>query len=108
MTVKFDFKTLGQPFEADWPVTVQVPQDGGKVQEQTFEVRFRTLTKEEQEQLEAEGVDAPTEKLRLALVDVKGETFSPELVEQLLGTPYVFLGMLRAYTTFVLGQPAKN
>lgn len=107
MTLKFDFKSLGQPFEADWPVTVQVPQDGGTVQEQTFDVRFRTLTKAELAQVET-AEDSPTEKLRLALVDVKGETFSPELREDMLGTPYVFLGLLRAYTTFLLGQPAKN
>ena len=34
MSLKFDFKTLEQPFEADWPVLVPVPQDGGGVQEQ--------------------------------------------------------------------------
>ena len=34
MSVKFDFKTLKTGFEADWPVTVNVPQDGGTVEKQ--------------------------------------------------------------------------
>lgn len=107
MTVKFDFKTLGQPFEADWPVTASVPQDGGTTQAQTFDVRFRTLTKEEEASCD-QAADPQAARLRLALVDVKGETFSPELVETLLGRGYVMMALLRAYSGFVLGTPAKN
>lgn len=107
MTIKFDFKTLEQPFEADWPVTVMVPQDGGIVQEQVFDVRFRTLTPAELE--EVDGSDQPAEnKIRKALVDVKGEDFTAELVETLIARHYIFVGLLRAHTSFVLGQPAKN
>lgn len=107
MTLKFDFKTLEQPFEADWPVTVQVPQDGGGTQDQTFDVRFRTLTTEEQAETD-KAADPQAAKLRKAIVDVKGETFTPELVDQLLSRGWVLLGLLRAHTKFVLGQPAKN
>lgn len=107
MTLKFDFKTLEQTFAADWPVTVQVPQDGGTVQEQTFDVRFRTLTPEEQAEVDAQP-DPAEAKIRVALVDVKGETFSPELREQMIGRPWIFVGLLRAYTAFLLGQPVKN
>lgn len=107
MTLKFDFKTLEQPFEADWPVKVAVPQDGGTVQEQVFEVRFRTLTPAELTEVDA-APDPAEAKIRKALVDVKGETFSPELVEQLIARAYIFVALLRAHTSFVLGQPAKN
>lgn len=107
MALKFDFKSLEHSFEADWPVSVQVPQDGGETQEQTFDVRFRTLTPAEQAETE-KAADPQGAKLRLALVDVKGETFTPELVDQLLSRGWVLLGLLRAYTKFVLGQPAKN
>lgn len=107
MTLKFDFKTLEQPFEADWPVTVQVPQDGGTVQEQTFDVRFRTLTPAEADEVAARP-DPAESKIRKVLVDVKGEAFSSELVEQMIHTPWVFVGLLRAHTSFSLGEPVKN
>lgn len=107
MTLKFDFKTLEQPFEADWPVTVSVPQDGGTVQEQTFDVRFRTLTPEETTNVDNSG-DPAAAKLRLALVDVKGETFSPALIEKLLGVGFVQMALLRAYSKFILGASVKN
>lgn len=107
MTLKFDFKTLEQPFEADWPVTVSVPQNGGGVQEQTFEVRFRTLTAEETADVD-NSADPAAAKLRLALVDVKDETFTPALVEQMLGRGYVQMGLLRAHAKFILGTPVKN
>ncbi len=107
MTLKFDFKTLEQPFEADWPVTVTVPQDGGTVEEQTFDVRFRTLTPSEATNVD-NSPDPAAAKLRLALVDVKGETFSPALVEKLLGVGFVQMALLRAYSKFVLGASVKN
>ena len=107
MSVKFNFKTLEQSFEADWPVTVQVPQDGGTVQAQTFDVRFRLLTKAEEET--ADKAKEPLEaRLRLALVDVKGETFSDALVDALLSKAYIAVGLIRAYGLFATGTPAKN
>lgn len=107
MSLKFDFKTLEQPFEADWPVIVPVPQDGGAVQEQEVTVRFRTLTPDENETVD-KAADPGAAKLRLAIVDVRGETFSAELVEKLLGRGYVYMALLKGYAKFVLGQPAKN
>lgn len=107
MTLKFDFKTLEQPFEADWPVAVSVPQDGGTVQEQTFDVRFRTLTAEETTNVD-NSADPAAAKLRLALVDVKDETFSPALVEKLLSVGFVQMALLRAHSKFILGSPVKN
>ncbi|WP_333896283.1 hypothetical protein [Brevundimonas aurantiaca] len=108
MSLKFDFKTLEQPFEADWPVIVPVPQDGGGVQDQEMTVRFRTLTPEEIETVDKDKIDPGAAKLRLAIVDVRGETFSAELVEKLLARGYVYMALLKAHAKFVLGQPAKN
>lgn len=112
MTVKFNFKTLDQPIEADWPVTVRVPVDGGGVQEQTFEVRFRALTKAQEAELDAMAeADRPKAKLRMAVVGLgKAEDtmFTAELLEEMLASSHVFMGLLGAYTGFVLGRPAKN
>lgn len=112
MSVKFSFKSLGQPIEADWPVTVRVPTDGGGVAEQTFEVRFRSLTKEDQAELDAlPEAEQPKAKLRKVVIGLgrSEETeFSPELLEDMMASSHVFMGLLGAYTGFVLGRPAKN
>ncbi|MFN3582617.1 hypothetical protein [Phenylobacterium sp.] len=43
MAQKFNFKRLEEPFEADWPVKVNVPEDGGKTTVEEFMARFRIV-----------------------------------------------------------------
>jgi hypothetical protein len=108
--MKFDFGSLDSAFEADWPVTVQVPLDGGKSEEQTFQVRFRLVDDEELAQL-GDGVEAQKKALRKVVVGFgkgEAETFSAETLEKMLARAYVRSGLNRAYGQFVLGIPAKN
>jgi hypothetical protein len=108
--MKFDFATLASEIEADWPVTVGVPLDGGKADEQTFTVRFRLVG--EQELLDfGEGLDQSKAALRRVIVGLgrsEGKELTPELLEQLLAAPYVRVALNKAYGQFALGMPAKN
>lgn len=110
MTVKFDFARLDQPFEADWPVLVQVPQDGGTVAEEQFMARLRMLSADELKS--ADKTDDPGRAVpRMAMIGFgKGEeqTFSPELLEKMMDVGYVRIALNRAYGQFSVGVAAKN
>lgn len=109
MTVKFDFKTLETGFEADWPVTVNVPQDGGAIEKQEFLARFRTLTPEDADK--AQQASDPNTWPNAFLVSLAG-TNAPELTDdlrkQLLGRSYVRQALITAYVQFSQGVAAKN
>lgn len=110
MTAKFNLDNLGQPFEADWPVVVSVPQDGGVVKEETFTVRFRLLGDEDKKAAEEQD-DTARETLRRAMVGLgKGEEreLTDALKEQLLEPDFVRVALARAYGKFCTGIAAKN
>ena len=114
MSLKFDFNTLATGFEADWPVIVGVPVDGGKIEEREFMARFRTLTPEEQDQIEAdedmEGrLKASVQRGFVGLGAGETDKTPPaELFEILWRHPPSRLGLIRAYGRFSTGSPAKN
>lgn len=109
MSVKFDFKTLETGFEADWPVTVNVPQDGGGIEKQEFLARFRTLTPEESDKAQ-QAADPNTwpNAFLVALVETGAPELTDELRKQLLGRSYVRQGLITAYVQFSQGVAAKN
>lgn len=113
MSNKFDFKTLETGFEADWPVVVRKPVDGGTFQDQTFTARFKTPTQSERDEIAAIAEWQPRLKraLQIGLVGLgkdEGETLTPELFEALWGIQTVQLGLINAYGAFQSGAPAKN
>lgn len=109
MTAKFDFGSLGRPFEANWPVRVPVPQDGGVVETQEFLARFRLLSEEEMEAVKAsEDPDAFQMAFWIGLAGEDKDEFTPELVKAALGRIYVRQALLKAYYDFAAGIPAKN
>lgn len=112
MSVKFDFKTLQTGFEADWPVIVKVPQDGGTFEDQTFMARFRALPEEEREEAQkkinsGEDVDAWVNGFFVGLGREEGE-LTPELRKLMVGDPIVRQGIVNAYVKFTQGIAAKN
>jgi hypothetical protein len=109
MTAKFDFGSLGQPFEATWPVRVPVPQDGGTVVTQEFLARFRLLSSQQEEEAKtSEDPDAFFRAFWIGLGGEAAEEFTPDLVALMLGRVYVRRALLNAYYEFVSGTPAKN
>jgi len=110
MSTKFDFKTLGQPFEADWPVKVPVPQDGGTVQEQTFMARFVLLSGEDIKKVMevAEDDTAYIRRFFIGLAKSEGAELTDELLGQMLNTPFVRKAIFDAWQGFQRGIAAKN
>jgi hypothetical protein len=113
MAVKFNFKGLDEPFEADWPVSVQVPQDGGSVEEQTFMARLRLLSEEDLDLVRRGGPDgndpnAFTKAFWVGFGASEQEAFTPELRDLMLGRPYVRLALHQAYGAFSQGIVTKN
>lgn len=109
MTAKFDFGSLEQPFEANWPVRVPVPQDGGTVEAQEFIARFRLLTADEEEAAkQSEDPDAFHKAFWVGLGGEDKDEFTPELVARMLARPYIRRALMTAYFECVSGSPAKN
>ncbi|HVY34998.1 MAG TPA: hypothetical protein VG960_11330 [Caulobacteraceae bacterium] len=110
MATKFKFESLGQPFEADWPVLVPTPVDGGKTVDEEFMVRWRRLPADQAQVIEA-GPDGAREVIRQSLVKVyddEKDVMTPELVEQLLGETRVRLAFFRSLNSFAMGAAVKN
>lgn len=107
MSAKFDFSSLQKGFKAVWPVTVNVPQDGGTVQEETFDVRFRLLGQEEINKLATDPDPYAIAKAYLVEI-IDGPKLTPEFLAAFLDAPWVREGLKTAYGQFATGAPAKN
>lgn len=107
MSAKFDFSALQKGFTAVWPVTVNVPQDGGTVKEETFNVRFRLLGQEEINTL-AKDAD-PFAIAKAYLVEmVDGPELTDAMKTAMLDAGWVRGGLAAAYNQFATGAAAKN
>ncbi|MCX7586539.1 hypothetical protein [Phenylobacterium sp. 58.2.17] len=111
MSKQFDFKAAKGPFEATWPVKVNVPQDDGKIEVQEFVARFRLIRDEDFEELK-KNPDLDQKGLQrvyfVGLAGGRDAEWNEELREDLLGTPWVRAALTTAYTEFSQGIAAKN
>lgn len=113
MSAKFNFSTLETGFEALWPVTVKVPQDGGTIEVQTFTARLRALSKDDAKAAIAS--DDPFAAYKLGIVavpdappirDPNGQPLP--FFDQLLAPEWVRDGFDAAFREFRTGVAAKN
>lgn len=97
-----------------WPVTVSIPQDGGKTVKATFHATFLMLKQPEFDEVYKSGGN-DTELLRKVTKgwesDLVGEdgapmSFTPENVEAMVTTSYVRLAMTNAYLELFHGKEA--
>lgn len=110
MGEKFNFKRLGEPFEADWPVVVSVPQDGGTTINEEFTARFRLIPDTEMPAIIAADKDGK-EVYRRCWVGFGKETnqeFTPEIFDQVLSVAYTRDALMAAYRKFAGGIAVKN
>ena len=113
MSVKFNFKRLGQRIEVEWPVTVSEPIDGGKVQQSEFTARFHLLTDEEttatQNAAQAPGGD-PNGWVNAFFVGLgkDEEPLTPEMKALMVGTSWIRQAIVKAYIAAWNGAPVKN
>jgi hypothetical protein len=106
---------LAQKNTCKWPVTVLVPQDGGKRAKQTFSAEFSLLPDERQRELK-NGSVSDEEFLREVVVgwdgvqDADGAElpFGDEALDRLIAIPYVRAALIEAYFDFAAGGRRKN
>ncbi len=113
MGPQFNFKSLGEPFEADWPVAVSVPQDGGTAEKQEFTARFRLVRQEELTEILAEAGKDELDVYRKFFVGFgkptsEAEELTDEVFNQLVTTPFTREALLAAYRKFAQGIAVKN
>jgi hypothetical protein len=94
-----------------WPVKVQVPVEGGAFQEQSFRAYFRLIPPVRRAELDAmpDGADQLLREAVLQVLDVTDEAGAPlahsaELLDALIGIPWVRLGLLRSYMAAMMGE----
>lgn len=114
MGAKFDFKSLGEPLEVDWPVVVQTPKDGGGFEPQTFSARFRILGKKEAEAVVDQVREGPPDPFAwinsfwVGLGRDEAETLTAAMREEMLSRAYIREAILAAYRDCARGAPTKN
>lgn len=97
-----------------WPVTVHIPQDGGKTQEARFWARFRLLSTDAFQAVYASG-GTDEDLLKQVLVgweevaDEGGEPlpFNEETRSSLIAIPYVRMALIAAYLEMSQGRAAR-
>lgn len=113
MSKQFDFKSLDAVIECDWPVTVRTPIDGGKVAVTEFTARFRLIEKKDLEGLMQDQESDELAVLKAGILGFGGETaktetWSDDMLRQLLNRPFVRLALVEAYKAFAEGVAVKN
>lgn len=110
---------LSQSDSYVWPVTVEIPIDGGRFDRQTFDAKFKRLPQNRNNAIiQAARADATTdlEVANEVLLGWKGITddsaeevpYSETVKSQLLDLPGVAAAVVEAYITSLLGAKRKN
>ncbi len=108
--MKFDFQTADRLVEADWPVVINVPLDGGKVERRTFTARFRLLRPDDLDAVMADNKDGRGLERMYWIGFGKDEDMqlTPEVFKISLDLPYFRNGLQAAYQAFSGGIEVKN
>lgn len=96
-----------------WPVSVEVPVDGGKFKKETFTAIFKKMSRSAFNDLIEAGDDALIDQIVEGWEGVKDEDgdeveYNDENKVTLFDDPYVLRAVITAYTDSVTGSQAKN
>jgi len=101
-----------------WPVTVELPVDGGKREKHTFDAEYKRLSQERLDELAAAARDGQVEDAKLAseiLVGWKGIVqdeaelpFSEDARTRVFSVPGVRAAVIKCFFESVGGARAKN
>lgn len=107
---------LAKPSKIKWPVTVNVPQDGGKTKKYVFTVEFDVIDQDEFDAIYTNG--GKDADLILKVVkgwgsDVCAESgdpleFGAENLGKMIAIPYVRAGIVQAYIECSHGKAAEK
>ena len=96
-----------------WPVSVDVPVDGGKFKKETFTAVFKKMSRSAFNDLVEQGDDALIGEIVEGWEGVKDEEgeeieYNEAMRDELFDDPYVMRAVITAYTESLLGAQAKN
>lgn len=92
-----------------WPVTVHVPVDGGKTEDENFFADFNRLDDADHMMLTtAPDKDVLRKMVKGVGVDAEHISTDRALLEEMFDVEYYRTGLFRAYKEFVAGAYAKN
>jgi hypothetical protein len=101
-----------------WPVTVELPTDGGRYEKHTFEAEFKRLPQSRVEQIISGGDNAPTDDRALVseiMIGWKGVTdgtddlvWSETNRDMVLEIPKLAVSIIQAWTESLAGGRRKN
>lgn len=104
---------LAQKRRVTWPVTVKIPQDGGRTQKATFGAEFEVITADEQAAVLRDGGDLLEVQLVGWDARVKGDddqpiAFSEEAKKKLIDITYVRQALFEALGEINAGREAAR
>ena len=104
---------VAQKRTVKWPVTVNVPQDGGRTSKAIFEAHFEVITAEEQQQAIRDGKDLLDVQLIGWNDQVKGDddqplAFAEAAKKALLDITYVRVALFDALGEINTGRAAAR
>lgn len=96
-----------------WPVTVEVPIDGGRFEKQTFDAIFKKMSRSAFNDLLDKGDEALVDGILEGWDGIKDEEgkdipFSQKAKKELLDDNYVMKALIQAYADSIVGAQAKN
>lgn len=109
---------LVQPTSYTWPVTVELPTDGGRVEKATFDAEFKRLTQSRLEEIRAQierNEIRDIDLVREVLIGWSGVTdgenpipYSESARDQLLDIPMVAASIVISLFQSISGAKRKN
>ncbi len=109
------FKLKDRNYTVKWPVSVEVPVNGGKKNIETFDAEFKVLPKDELKDLMDSGVsdDDLIEKVVVGYSGIKDENgneipFSAENLKEVCRFSFVTTAIVVAYLEMVAKRKTKN
>ena len=102
----FKFKRVN---EITWPVTADVPQDGGKTEKHDFFCRFRYITRSEFNRIQALGEEALMRHVIVGVGETKEDIDTTEkTIREVTEVPYYTSAIYQAFLKVLIGAEAKN
>lgn len=106
---------IEKPSKINWPVTVNIPQDGGKTKKQKFVVEFDLIDQSEFDEIYNNG-GKDIDLLKRVVVGFDGVAdaagnpvaFGAESLGQLMAIPYVRAGIVQSYIECSHGRAAEK
>ncbi|MBL4801956.1 MAG: hypothetical protein JKY45_08680 [Emcibacter sp.] len=119
------FRLSSTPLEVMWPITIQVPANGGKLIEQKFSFKWKILSTDEFDKRLPKAMDfvndeddEPWVKFWSDIItgwkDIKGERgdkalpFNNENLKGLIRVPYIQSVLRDTYVQCIMGRKVKN